>query len=316
MAFLLASFYEFTLFLKIVLWIAIPLIIVSFVIATILHYRQKKKNALRAEQHPEVSDEVDISLVSRLQKEVVHYRRRIRELQHALSFAKDVPPEALKSLSVPAQPTDDILSFTSTVNARENLTIQPGTDAVLSNPGVSKGETGPSDSVVPTGNDAISDRTPGTISFTDNATDTKPGVNEDLTDDTSNHGTFPLSPACLQDIVEEQKVHVSFLQQQLESRIKAFHELEYQFRDKAASLEKMTLTYEHLRHQLDDQEAASNLVRIEKDALTAQVARLESSLAELQAQHTSALKLLDAQGRDTNGKSHPLETIRTTASKS
>ena len=45
-----------------------------------------------------MNEVVDISLVSRLQKEVLHYKRRIKELQHALTFAKEViPPESLKT---------------------------------------------------------------------------------------------------------------------------------------------------------------------------------------------------------------------------
>jgi hypothetical protein len=128
------------------------------------------------------------------------------------------------------------------------------------------------------------------------ATDSPDQATDTHTSEGAGHapGTFPLSPACLQDIVDEQKTHVRFLQQQLESRIKAFHDLEYQFRDKAANLERMTLSYEHLRHQLDDAEAAASVLRIEKDALAARVTRLEISLTELQAQHSRALKLFDS----------------------
>ena len=83
----------------------------------------------------------------------------------------------------------------------------------------------------------------------------------------------------------EQKTHVLFLQQQLETRIKAFHDLEFQFRENSALLEKMTLSYEHIKHQLDDGEAAASMHRIEKDSMQAQISRLEKSLRELQDQH-------------------------------
>ena len=100
MVLLFAFFDEFGSFLKIFLWIALPLIIVSLLVTTIFHYSQKKKNALKAEENPELPmhETVDISLVSRLQKEVLHYKKRIRELQHALTFVKEViPPETLKT---------------------------------------------------------------------------------------------------------------------------------------------------------------------------------------------------------------------------
>jgi len=223
MVLLLAFFDEFGSFLKIFLWIALPLIIVSLLVTTIFHYSQKKKNALRGEEHSElpVHGTVDISLVSRLQKEVFHYKRRIKELQHALTFAKEViPPESLKTrinslhdevsaLKTNPVPQDDYLSVT------DNTTIvgSGGFDGAAM-----------SESTSLTGNPASAD------------------------------SDSPTSAAYLHDLVNEQKTHVLFLQQQLETRIKSFHDLEFQFRENAALLEKMTMSYEHLKHQLDDGE--------------------------------------------------------------
>ena len=58
-------------------------------------------------------------------------------------------------------------------------------------------------------------------------------------------------------------------------------------------LEKMTISYEHLKHQLDDGEAAASMLRIEKDSMQSQISRLEKSLRELQDQHNKSLKMLD-----------------------
>ncbi|HTE25744.1 hypothetical protein [Flavitalea sp.] len=260
MVLLLAFFDEFTLFLKIVLWIAVPLIIVSFLVTTIFHYRQKKKNALKADENPElpVNEVVDISLVSRLQKEVLHYKRRIKELQHALTFAKEViPPESLKT------------RMSSLHNEVSALEITPGSqvDFQLAANGVNGGGYFPGEAVSENG--SLS----GNLASTD--TDS------------------PISAAYLHDLVNEQKTHVLFLQQQLETRIKAFHDLEFQFRENAALLEKMTMSYEHIKHQLDDGEAAASMFRIEKDSMQAQISRLENSLRELQDQHNKSLKMLD-----------------------
>ena len=256
MVLLLASFDEFTLFLKIVLWIAVPLIIISFIVTTIFHYRQKKKNALRRLENPDlpVDQVVDISLVSRLQKEVLHYKKRIRELQHALTFAKEViPPESL-NLRVAAL-NDEV----STLNGKELIEHLPP---------------------VPTTSEYQ--------------------VKEDLSDNSvlgaslfSSDTDSPASSAYLHDLINEQKSHVFFLQQQLEARIKAFHELEFQFRDNAALLEKMTISYEHVKQQLDDSDAAASMYRIEKDSMQEQINRLENSLKELQDQHNKSLRLLD-----------------------
>ena len=262
MVLLLAFFDEFGSFLKIFLWIALPLIIVSLLVTTIFHYSQKKKNALKAEENPELPghDTVDISLVSRLQKEVLHYKRRIKELQHALTFAKEViPPESLKTrinslheevsaLKMPPVPPVDFQSGTDSSSAVD-ISIYPGSQM--------------SESASFVGNPASAD------------TDS------------------PTSAAYLHDLVNEQKTHVLFLQQQLESRIKAFHDLEFQFRENAALLEKMTISYEHIKHQLDDGEAAASMLRIEKDSMQAQISRLENSLSELQDQHNKSLKMLD-----------------------
>ncbi len=215
MVILLASFHEFALFLKIVLWIAVPLVLVSLVVTTILHYRQKKKNALISDEHPEVPPvaEVDISLVAKLQKEVHHYKRRIRDLQQALTFAKD-PGE---------------IAVAPPLAAIEPLQEQPA----------------------------------------------------DVKD-----------AAWLQDLVAEQKTHVQFLQQQLESRIKSYHELEHQFREQGESLEKMSAAFSHTRLLLDDSEALCSQLKIEKELQQTTIQRLEASLQQLQAQHTQSLKLL------------------------
>ena len=197
MILLLASFDEFTLFLKIVMWIAVPLIIVSFVVTTLFHYRQKKKNALKGDETPELPSNqvVDISLVSRLQKEVVHYKKRIKELQHALHFAKEViPPETLQAR---------VSSLQTEVSALDiNAVPEAG---VAGDPGLGDGHLfGGTSAVTP-------------------ASESESGI--------STHGAlasgvdFPASAAYLQDLVNEQKTHVLFLQQQLESRIRSFHEL-------------------------------------------------------------------------------------------
>ena len=112
MVILLASFHEFALFLKIVLWIAVPLILVSLAVTTILHYRQKKKNALISADHPEVPPvpEVDSSIVAKLQKEVNHYKRRIRELQHALTFAKSDPDQPVIVPPLPVPPITETIA--------------------------------------------------------------------------------------------------------------------------------------------------------------------------------------------------------------
>jgi cbb3-type cytochrome oxidase subunit 3 len=268
MVLLLASFDEFTLFLKIVLWIALPLIIVSFIVTTIFHYRQKKKNALRAADNPELqlNQDVDISLVSRLQKEVLHYKKRIKELQHALTFAKEViPPESL-NLRV-ASLHEEVSLLNNSTELIENLPAGPtGTNY------------------------------PGK----DNSAENGSLAGSLFSSDTDS----PASAAYLHDLVNEQKTHVLFLQQQLEARIKAFHELEFQFRDNAAVLEKMTISYEHLKHQLDDSDAAASMYRIEKDSMQEQIGRLENSLKELQEQHNKSLKMLDQSTVNVMNKSH------------
>jgi DNA repair exonuclease SbcCD ATPase subunit len=232
MVLLLASFQEFTLFLQIVLWIAVPLIVVSFVVTTIFHYRQKKKNALLTEDHPDrEAGHADGSIVSRLQKEVVYYRKKIKELQNALTFVKqEVPGLAGKIPEDILKPEPAIADTTST--NREVAAAPPSADS-------------------------------------------------------------PATGAYLQDFISEQKSHIQFLQQQLETRIKNFHELEQQFRESSEQMERISAAYEHARHQLDDQEAAASMVRIERDALAAQVGRLEKSLQELQHQQSKTLQLLD-----------------------
>jgi chromosome segregation ATPase len=104
----------------------------------------------------------------------------------------------------------------------------------------------------------------------------------------------PVEKAYLNDLANEHKTHVQFLQQQLESRIKAYHELEFQFRDSAIQLEKLTAANQHINLELEDHQVAVSQLRIEKESISAQVARLEKSLQDLQEQHNKSLKLLDA----------------------
>jgi hypothetical protein len=236
MVLLLASFHEFKLFLQIVLWIAVPLIVISFVVTTIFHYRQKKKNALLGE-HSELTaaQVVDISIVSRLQRELLHYKKRIKDLQNALSFVKAEVPMAPSVTDL--QPMPDIKD----ISLSEIVTPPPPAPV------------------------AEAEKMPAAV-----------------------------EKACLEDLASEHKNHVQFLQQQLESRIRAYHELEFQVRENAAQLEKTNAAYQQANIQLEDSKAAVSMLRSEKDHLTAQVARLEKSLQDLQDQHNKSLKLLDA----------------------
>ena len=212
-----------------------PLIIISFVVTTIFHYRQKKKNALLGDEHSELTaaQVVDISIVSRLQRELLHYKRRIKDLQNALSFVKAEVPMAPPVTD--QQPMPDIKD----ISLSEIVTLAPPATEVEKMPS-------------------------------------------------------PVEKACLEDLANEHKNHVQFLQEQLESRIRAYHELEFRVRENAAQLEKTIAGYQHANLLLEDSEAAASMLRIEKDHLTAQVARLEKSLQDLQDQHNKSLKLLDA----------------------
>ncbi|MET0300753.1 MAG: hypothetical protein ABW036_13365, partial [Flavitalea sp.] len=165
-----------------------------------LHYRQKKRNALRGDSMPELEEDGDKSIVSRLHREVSYYRKRIGELQHVLSFAKDEVPKAPLA-DQPLAALDP-----------ENIAIA-----------------------------GVISETLETSGLTD-----KPILSGDS--------------AYLQDLVNEQKAHVQFLQNQLENRIRSFHEMEQECRDAKA-----------------------------------RVQRLENSLQELQSQHNKTLQLLDKQ---------------------
>jgi DNA repair exonuclease SbcCD ATPase subunit len=232
MLLLLASLYEFTLFLKIVLWIAVPLIIISLVITTFVHYRQKKKNAANAEQPISDMPAHEVA-VSRLQKEVLHYKRLIKELQHTLGFARDVRGQH-SILSPGAQIPD----AGSTANGKEGTSSR----ALENNP----------------------------------------------------VGGAQVQAAYLQDMVEEQKSHVLFLQNQLENRIKSYHELEQQLRETSLQLEKTTASFEHAQHLLEDAESEKEKVLKDNEQLERHVLKLQASLKELQHQHNQSLKILDA----------------------
>lgn len=59
---LFATLQEFTLFLKIVLWIAVPVTIIALLITTILHYRRKKRNRDTVLPYPQYETDLPVSL--------------------------------------------------------------------------------------------------------------------------------------------------------------------------------------------------------------------------------------------------------------
>jgi DNA repair exonuclease SbcCD ATPase subunit len=324
MSLLFATLQEFTLFLKIVLWIAVPLTVIALTIATILHYRRKRirgnavdpdpveqlsesglmalhsdaearpsatdTETLNAEAVPDwlaSADPANKSLLKKYEHEIRYFREKNHSLEEDFRRLEDKYETLMAKAYRGDKPgNEQILTELRNENRdykKQIDQLRQQLEELKTNPPADKHE-----SPYMTGSSAVSPE---------------------------QDAAAPAEQNYLRDLVEEEKLHISFLQQQLDQRIRSFHEMEHQLNEAVANLEKAHTDLSETRDQLSTAEEMIEAKNMETEqqrkiiegyldqirqrdetigAKTEYITHLEKSIAELQAHHNHSLHLLNA----------------------
>lgn len=301
---LFATLQEFTLFLQIVLWIAVPVTIIALLITTILHYRRKKKNRDTILPYPEhgndlsvplTGDEVpdwlasanpeNISLLKKYEREI----RYFKEKNHAQEEDFRRLEEKYETLLSKAYRGDKTGNENIVADLQKETREYKQKIVELQKALEQAKETAEHDQKEP--------------------------VTKEIQSENNSENTPTAEQDYLRDMVEEEKQHISFLQQQLEQRIRSYHEMEHQLRSLSEEMIKKDQLLTEKEEQLTtaeqvieakNMETEQHLKKIEGylneirlkeetiDSKTASILQLEKSLEELQNHHNQSLHLLNS----------------------
>lgn len=330
-----ATLQEFTLFLKIVLWIAVPITVVSLTIATILHYRRKRRRAaegeleapLEGEETAAANVEADIAPViapavagvtttetsslpdwlassdpdnKTLVKKYEHELRYFREKNHSLeedyrNLEYKYETLLAKAYRGEKSESDELLNSIRKENSEYRNQVT-GLKDQLSQLEVAHAELLKTSGTAhaSAGNNAIT-------------------ADGQLTEAKGSEQKY------LRDLVEEEKLHISFLQQQLDQRIRSYHEMEEQVNEMSekvaqmkseivTSTESLSLAEETIEAKNMETEQQRKVIEgyLEQirhkeetiGAKTEYISHLEKSIAELQEHHNQSLHLLNATSQE------------------
>lgn len=291
---LLVSLYEFKLFLQIVLWIAIPGTILAIVITTILHYRRKKRLALEPE--PEFAGPVSLlmstgeigqlpdwlasgnpentNLLKKYEREIRRYKEDYNNLEQDFRALEEKYGDLLNKAYHNDQSGNEAMDRLHQEIKGYKLKVAQLQQAIeYKEHNSEEGNTSSTQDPMELHNLRIS------IS---QLQEENTQLKEKLDDQ-----------QFMQDLLEEKKLQTDFLQQQLELRIKNYHQLEKQSGGASAELAQLRQVAEEFNGK---EQALQQDLQQKQDAIrekTDQIQKLESGLEALQQQQATLQSVID-----------------------
>ena len=291
---LLVSLYEFKLFLQIVLWIAIPGTILAIVITTILHYRREKRLALEPE--PEFAGHASLlmssggeigqlpdwlasgnpdntNLLKKYEREIRRYKEDYNNLEQDFRSLEEKYGDLLNKAYHNDQSGNEAMDRLQQEIKANKLKIAQLQQALeYKEQNNEAGNT--------SGQDPMELHNLR-ISFAQ-LQEENTQLKEKLDDQ-----------QFMQDLLEEKKLQTDFLQQQLEQRIKNYHQLEKHAGSASTELAQLRQVAEEYNGK---EQALQSDLQQKQEAIrekTEQIQKLESGLEELQNQQASLQSVID-----------------------
>lgn len=317
---LLVSLYEFKLFLQIVLWIAVPGTIIAIIVTTVLHYRRKK--ALLHEPEPEFiegrlfmagdmgqlpdwlasGNPENTSLLKKYEQEVRRYKDNYATLEQDYRSLEEKYADLLNKAYHNDQSGNEAMEQLQQEIKQYKLKIAQLQQALefRDHNNNNNGEEN-------NGNSDPMELHDLRIKFAQ-VEEENAQLKEKLEE-----------TQYLRDLLDEKKAQTEFLQQQLELRIKNYHQLEKQTSSAMAELSQLR----EAAGEFDGKEQAllSDLEQ-KQEAIRGQAAhiqKLEATLEELHQQQSSLQSIIDekqeAIHRLQNGISREQEKVKDLAGK-
>lgn len=294
---LLVSLYEFKQFLQIVLWIAIPGTIIAIVLTTVLHYR-RKKNLLNAPE-PEFDGQGQLlltgdksqlpdwlasgnpensSLLKKYEREVRRYKENYSQLEQDYRDLEQKYGDLLNKAYHNDQSGNEtvdalqqevkgyklkIAQLQQAIDHRGGNNEQPGNNDPMELHGLR-------------------------IKITQLEEENKE-LNSNLEETRYIH-----------EVLQEKKLQTEFLQQQLELRIKSYHQLEKQTSGASAELAQLKISAEEFNQK-------EEALKKDLEALQQQQASLQSVIDEKQNAISQLEGSIDHEQQKTKELEHKLE---------
>lgn len=290
---LLVSLYEFKLFLQIVLWIAIPGTILAIVITTILHYRRKKRLALEPE--PEFAGPASLlmssgeigqlpdwlasgnpentNLLKKYEREIRRYKEDYNNLEQDFRALEEKYGDLLNKAYHNDQSGNEAIDRLHQEIKGYKLKVAQLQQAIeYKEHNSEEGNTVGQDPM------ELHNLRISISQLQEENTQLKEKLDDQQ---------------FMQDLLEEKKLQTDFLQQQLEQRIKSYHQLEKQSGGASAELAQLRQVAE----EFNGKEQALQLdLRQKQEAIrekTDQIQQLESGLEALQQQQATLQSVID-----------------------
>jgi len=291
---LLVSLYEFKQFLQIVLWIAIPGTIVAILITTVLHYRRKKKLALEPEPELELAEQArmlmsndagqlpdwlassnpeNTSLLKKYEQEIRRYKENYSGLEQDFRALEEKYADLLNKAyhsDRSGDETTDLLQQEIKGYKLKVAQLQQALDFHENNQQ----------------QESVSGHDPMELHNLRISLARVQEENTRLKDKLEDQQYF-------QDLLEEKKLHTDFLQQQLELRIKNYHQLEKQAGIASTELNELRSVAEEFNRK---EQALQEDLQQKQEAIQEKVGhieKLESGLADLQQQQAALQSVID-----------------------
>jgi peptidoglycan hydrolase CwlO-like protein len=290
---LLVSLYEFKLFLQIVLWIAIPGTILAIVITTILHYRRKKRLALEPE--PEFAGPASMlmssgeigqlpdwlasgnpentNLLKKYEREIRRYKDDYNNLEQDFRALEEKYGDLLNKAYHNDQSGNEAIDRLHQEIKGYKLKIAQLQQAIEFKDQNSEGANTTGQDPMELHNLRIS-----IAQLQEENTQLKEKLDDQQ---------------FMQDLLEEKKLQTDFLQQQLELRIKNYHQLEKQSGSASAELAQLRQVAEEFNGK---EQALQQDLQQKQEAIrekTDQIQTLESGLEALQQQQAALQSVID-----------------------
>lgn len=299
---LLVSLYEFKQFLQIVLWIAIPGTIIAILITTVLHYRRKKRLALEPE--PEFAGQVRLmlsneigqlpslakgtaevpdwlasgnpgntSLLKKYESEIRRYKENYSTLEQDFRALEEKYGDLLNKAYHNDQSGNEAIDKLHHEIKGYKLKIAQLQQALAYNEQNNTGEKAAGQDPMELHNLRIS---------LSQVQDENAQLKEKLEEQ-----------QYYQDLLEEKKLQTDFLQQQLELRIKNYHQLEKQIGNASIELAQLRTVAEeyNIKEQTlhEDLQQKQEAIREKVE----QIEKLESGLANIQQEQAALQSVID-----------------------
>lgn len=306
MCLLLINLYEFGQFLRILLWISVPMVVLSMLVTTWLHYRRKRR----------LPEELLLSLKG-LERPgglaIPALRLSVGEIngggQERLPDGSAVPGE---EAALEPEATDKIykgilwmkekyeqyrdLADRRYEQLREELALAEKKYEDLLESGVRPA----AGSSTGQGSGAASEKTTGAEAAPGEAAPGDAAAEEDRTGQLSD-----IEKASYPDLLEEKNRQIAFLQQQLDQRIKNYHQAEFEGRENRNRMLELEETQLRTRYLLEEKQAYIDQLEGE---LVTERRKIEELVTKLQASSQQLLTIyeeLDKSLKPANSPNEP-----------